>query len=219
MTNSITIVDSASSSTSGESSQSIITGTPTTGSVAQITLEPDSWGTVGIGISGTFTGTLAFEGSPDGLSFAALDTVVTGINGTLQSTTKVGIFQVATAGLAAIRVRATASITGTAQVGFTLSLGNDVQHVLLMNAGALNVNIGNIGGLATTGTAPSGNPVLVAGQDGTNVQTLLTDTSGRLHITGAAASGAAVAGNPVLLAGRDRCQDVTYRFDREAPRR
>jgi hypothetical protein len=203
MTLPITIVDSASTSTSGESGQSVITGTPTTGSFAEIVLQPNGRGTVGIAISGTFTGTLAFEGTPDGVSFATLDTVVQGINGTVQSTTQVGLFQVAAAGLAAVRVRATATITGTAQVGFTQSLGNDVQHMVLLNAGALDVTIGNVGGLAAAGDAPSGNPLLVGGWDGTNVQIVATDTSGRVKTIGAAASGSAVAGNPVLVAGQD----------------
>ena len=39
-------------------------------------------------------------------------------------------------------------------------------------------------GLVADGAAVSGNPVLVAGQDGTNVQTLLTDTTGAAYIAG-----------------------------------
>lgn len=39
----------------------------------------------------------------------------------------------------------------------------------------------NVGGNAASGSPPSGNPVLVAGQDGTNVRTLLTDTTGKLQ--------------------------------------
>lgn len=58
-------------------------------------------------------------------------------------------------------------------------------------------------GAAADGAAVSGNPVLVAGQDGTNAQSLLTDSTGRQVVVGAAADGAAVAGNPVLMAGQD----------------
>lgn len=39
------------------------------------------------------------------------------------------------------------------------------------------------GGVAD-GAAVSGNPVLVAGQDGTNVQTILTDASGAIYVAG-----------------------------------
>lgn len=44
-------------------------------------------------------------------------------------------------------------------------------------------------GAAANGAAVTGNPVLIAGQDGTNVQSVLTDTSGRL-ITSSVASKA-----------------------------
>ena len=62
---------------------------------------------------------------------------------------------------------------------------------------------GEVAGLAAAGSAPVGNPVQIGGSDGTNIRTLLTDTSGRQEVVGAAASGAAVAGNPVLIAGSD----------------
>lgn len=58
-------------------------------------------------------------------------------------------------------------------------------------------------GNAASGSAVSGNPVLVAGSDGTNARTLATDTSGRMINVGAGAAGSAVAGNPVLIAGSD----------------
>jgi hypothetical protein len=58
-------------------------------------------------------------------------------------------------------------------------------------------------GRAADGAAVTGNPVLIGGQDGTNAQSLLTDTSGRLNAVGAAAQGAAVAGNPVLIGAED----------------
>lgn len=41
----------------------------------------------------------------------------------------------------------------------------------------------NVEGTAAAGTPPSGQPVLVAGTDGTNVRTLLTDNTGALSIT------------------------------------
>jgi len=58
-------------------------------------------------------------------------------------------------------------------------------------------------GAAASGAAVSGNPVLVAGSDGTNARTIATDTSGRTIAVGAAATGAAVAGSPVYVAGID----------------
>lgn len=58
-------------------------------------------------------------------------------------------------------------------------------------------------GTASSGAPPSGAPVQVAGSDGANIRTLLTDTSGRQIIIGPAAAGAAVVGNPVLQGGTD----------------
>jgi|SRR5882672_1082216 len=59
------------------------------------------------------------------------------------------------------------------------------------------VVVGNV----ADGSAVSGAPVRIAGSDGTNVQDVLTDTSGRPIVAGGAAAGAAPAGNPVLGAG------------------
>lgn len=68
-------------------------------------------------------------------------------------------------------------------------------------------------GAAADGAAPSGNPVLVAGQDGTNVQTLKTDTTGRLEMVGAAADGSPPSGAPVLSAGWDGTNVQTFATD------
>jgi len=57
-----------------------------------------------------------------------------------------------------------------------------------------------VGG-AASGTAVSGNPVLIAGSDGTNARTFATDTSGNQHINGDVASGATDSGNPVKVGG------------------
>jgi hypothetical protein len=58
-------------------------------------------------------------------------------------------------------------------------------------------------GAAATGTAVTGNPVLVGGSDGANARNLSTDATGRQIAVGGAAVGAAVAGNPVFVAGAD----------------
>lgn len=52
----------------------------------------------------------------------------------------------------------------------------------------------NVQGQAASGAAKSGNPVLVGGQDGTNAQTFLTDTSGRQQVN-LLLAGTAVDGN------------------------
>ena len=71
-----------------------------------------------------------------------------------------------------------------------------------------------------SGSAVAGNPVLVAGTDGTNARSILTDTSGRQEVVGAVASGSAVAGNPVLTGGVDgvgaNARTLTVAVDRAA---
>jgi len=55
-----------------------------------------------------------------------------------------------------------------------------------------------VDGVTAAGSPPATAPVLVAGQDGTDIRTVFTDTTGRANVVGAAAAGSAVAGNPVL---------------------
>jgi hypothetical protein len=62
-------------------------------------------------------------------------------------------------------------------------------------------------GTAADGAVPTGNPILAAGFDGTNTQTLLTDTSGRQIVTPQAAVGAA-SGNPFPTGYRDDSGNV-----------
>lgn len=68
-------------------------------------------------------------------------------------------------------------------------------------------------GPGASGAALSGNPVRVAGSDGTLTRNLLTDTSGRPNVVGAAADGAAVTGNPVLVAGQDGTNAQSLKTD------
>lgn len=78
-------------------------------------------------------------------------------------------------------------------------------------------------GAAADGAAVTGNPVLIAGQDGTNAQSIKTDSTGSVQVDiesaptlnvdttsadqitpiGTAADGAAVSGNPLRIAGKD----------------
>jgi hypothetical protein len=70
-----------------------------------------------------------------------------------------------------------------------------------------------VAGAVASGSAPTLDPVPVAGFDGTDVQNLKTDTSGRQQIVGAAAAGAAVAGNPVQVCGSDGTDCRTLKTD------
>lgn len=63
-------------------------------------------------------------------------------------------------------------------------------------------------GTANAGSPPVGPPVQVGGSDGTNMQTLSTDTSGRTKVIGGAAVGASESGNPVPQAQLDGANHV-----------
>ena len=67
-------------------------------------------------------------------------------------------------------------------------------------------------GAAITGTAVTGNPVLVGGSDGTNARSASTDTSGRFQIVGGVASDSffSNAGNPVIIGTRGTDNNTHY---------
>ncbi len=62
------------------------------------------------------------------------------------------------------------------------------------------VNFGDViaTGQIAPGSAMSGNPVVMGASDGTNVRTVLSDTSGHIEVVGPGAVAAAVTGNPVM---------------------
>lgn len=60
-----------------------------------------------------------------------------------------------------------------------------------------------VAGPDAPGAASTQSPVQIAGNDGTDVRAIRTDTTGRGMAVGAAAAGAAIAGNPVLIGGSD----------------
>lgn len=60
-----------------------------------------------------------------------------------------------------------------------------------------------VAGPTASGSPPTKPPILVAGFDGTNLDSLSTDTSGRPQVVGPAAAGAVPAGAPVEVGGSD----------------
>jgi len=66
-------------------------------------------------------------------------------------------------------------------------IASDQSAVTIVQATAANLNA-QVVGPGATGAALSGNPVRVAGSDGTNTRNILTDTTGRLAITSKAAT-------------------------------
>jgi hypothetical protein len=104
-----------------------------------------------------------------------------------------------TNGPVAVKAASTAAVAGDSALVVAVSPNNSVT---VTQATAANLNA-QVVGPGASGAAVSGNPVRVAGSDGTNTRNILTDSSGRLAVTGAAADGAAVTGNPVLIGGTD----------------
>lgn len=124
----ITIVDSGSTTTSGQNSASLITGTPTVGSVFALSLNGYS-GFYAL-VTGTWTGTLQFEKSIDG------GTTWTPFSVHVDSTafTQVAItgncsVRSAGAGATDVRLRATAAVTGTANVRFVFASADTVTTI------------------------------------------------------------------------------------------
>jgi len=58
-----------------------------------------------------------------------------------------------------------------------------------------------VAGAGADGAAVTGNPMLIAGQDGTNAQSLKTNTTGQLEMVGAVASGSAIGSTAPVLNG------------------
>jgi hypothetical protein len=71
-----------------------------------------------------------------------------------------------------------------------------------------------VDGPTASGSPPTTPPVLIAGQDTTNVRTVLVDTTGRVVINGQTANGGPSAGDPVIVAGVDTAGNVRrYQVD------
>lgn len=142
---SITIVDSVSTSTTGQGGQAIITGTPTIGSVAYLSdIQAEVLNSFSALVTGTWTGTLQFETTLDGVNFVPYDAIIIGIGTTVSTITANGSFKGNIAALSTLRLRATAAITGTAVVNIRAVGGNDVQHIELdgstITIGAVSIN-------------------------------------------------------------------------------
>lgn len=145
-------------------------------------------------ISGTYAGVNAtFEQSADGgttwyaCQGSRVDSgVIESVTGVLTANTT-RAWDIPIGGATNFRVRATAWTSGTGNI------------VIAPQSFAYDPCPGVVAqGAAANGSAVAGNPVLIAGSDGTNARSALVDASGRLIISGGAASGATIAGNPVL---------------------
>jgi hypothetical protein len=81
-------------------------------------------GAVGVQITGTFVGTVSFEGSVDGVTWVGMAVVPLGTAGVrVLSATGTGVWQANVAGLTSMRARCSAYTSGTAVVTMRRSAG------------------------------------------------------------------------------------------------
>lgn len=113
----------------GAASSGIITAvTPTSsaGTIAAngqtVTVGLGGWGAVAIQATGTWVGTMAFEGSVDGTNYVGLDAVPFGGTTGVANFTVNGAWSVTAAGLQSLRVRATAWTSGSASITLRATL-------------------------------------------------------------------------------------------------
>lgn len=125
----ITARDIVSSSASGQDSSGIITGAPTAGSEQKVAINGQAC--VLVLISGTWTGTLAFEASEDGgTTWVNIPMRVKGSVFTRGSVTANAFLYGDVAGASHFRVRSTAVMTGTANVNMNFSADSGAVQLL-----------------------------------------------------------------------------------------
>lgn len=152
-TQNITVVDTGTTTTAGANGQSIYTGTSTAGSTALFTLSSQE--SVGIQVTGTWTGTLQVESSLDGgTTWSKNGGHQKGV--TFNSSSFTANFELETnvSTTTNLRIRATAAITGTATVKIVSSINTNAVYVL----NALQVLDGGTTGTKLTIKAASTGP-------------------------------------------------------------
>ncbi len=181
-----------------------------------LTMNPNN-GSAGVQISGTYSGTLQFEGSTNGTNFVAVNGVPPSSSTQVTSTTTTGIWQLATAGMTKVRVRASAPWTsGTANIFIqasqgTFSLAGATISATVATAG-LATSANQTSGSALTQICDAGVECATVTGGKLDVNATLTQAaaftalnfgSGTLAITGANSPGTAVTLSPVGIAGVD----------------
>lgn len=219
---SITAADTASSVTTGQGSQSIISGTATTGSVTVLTIPvvngtAESFSNVVIDTStSTFGGTYTLERSANnGSTWTAFNCFIAGTPDQTNTATLPGVFHGNAAGITNIRVRATAYTSGTLvvriQLGIgtgTITVGNPIRIYDGVNKTQASIKAASTVPLATDSalvTVESPNSPLVtnttglatasAQTAGNNSLTTITTNTNRIPAQGAATTAASLPVN------------------------
>lgn len=160
-TQNITVVDSSSATSTGANNQTIVIGTPTAGSAASFALSGIE--TMRVEVTGIWTGTLTAETSIDGGTTWTSQGLHQGAY-TVSTFTAGFIGGGNVAGSTNFRMRATATITGTAVVKVIESV--NTQSVYIANAAPSGTVISVLN--STTATLTSGSVYTGTGEDVTN---------------------------------------------------
>lgn len=145
-------------------------------------LSGDGYGTVGYQITGTWSGTITFEGTVTGATWVSITgySRATGTGAT--TTTANGVFVVSSGGLRYVRARMSSYTSGNAFVQGLASMEQSVVDIASLPS-------------VTVGTFPDNEPFNIAQVGGTTV--LTGGVAGSQGIGGLAAHGAAILGSPV----------------------
>lgn len=170
--------------------------------------------TAGIQISGTFVGTITFEGTIGGDSWIAVQ-AINRSNGEVATTaTAAGLYVVAVSGLGMFRARISTYVSGAITVKAVLVVGPvdmpiDIEVSSVLTAGVASIgtvgldagaeSIGTVGldaGLNSIGTVG-----LNAGVNNIGDMDILTIASGETHIGQVGSESATIIANPTVTAG------------------
>lgn len=186
-TQNITIQDTGSTSSGGANGATMVTGSPTAGSVASFSVA--SFDTAKIQVSGTWTGTLTPELSFDsGTTWVSQGFHQVGTVFTVGNSTANFVGGTNVSGTTNFRIRATAAMTGTAVVKVNLTLNPNSFY--LANSPSLIDGLGTSSKMQVT----SSNAAKVDGSAVTQPVSIATS----INVQGPIASSTTVSGNPVL---------------------
>jgi len=209
-TQNITAQDTSSTTTTVANSQVFITGSPTANSTAVFAV--GGYQSVRYMVTGTWTGTLAIEQSLDGgTTWIASSIKQTGSPYLSNNFTNNFSGFHNTTGIAYVRVRSTAAMTGTATVLAVAT--SDISDITITNAlpirdGTTQSIISTLKAGSTASVAGDTSIVVQLNPSQPNLTTALNVTAAQAtasnlnaQVVGAAASGASVSGNPVYMGG------------------
>lgn len=187
----ITTQDLVSSTATGFANQSLITGTPTVGSVAAYTLA--SIQTVMVLVSGTWTGTLSMEVSEDGgTTWEPRGIHIIGTSTFAAAVTANVAGSMNGAGKTNVRVRATTAMTGTASVKIVVS--DNPSNVYIANSiklvdGSSTPNVNTLAIKAASVAPATTDTAAVVGIRPDSTMQTAQDKSGTGNITSGSGAG------------------------------